>query len=50
VYDTPIKATCQHHTTVDHQFHMELSQQRLRVLQQWVHQHSPAIGLHDFRA
>jgi len=25
VYDTPIKATCQHHTTVDDQFHMVLS-------------------------
>jgi len=25
VYDTPIKATRQHHTTVDDQFHMVLS-------------------------
>jgi len=25
VYDTPIKATCHHHTTVDDQFHMVLS-------------------------
>jgi len=31
------KATRQHHTTVDDQFHVMLSLQRLRVLQQWGH-------------
>jgi len=36
--------------TVDDQFHMVLSYQRLRVLQQWGHRRSPAISLHDCRA
>jgi len=39
MYDTP---------TMDDQFHMVLSQRRLRVLQQWGHRRSPAVGLQDY--